>query len=261
MQRASPPMRPSLSTPVQLTLVLLVFLLPGLAIRWAVFQMVPQLVEGGVPILHAWTLAVVGPTALGAVVTLSLYWAVARPTWAKFRARFRLHRPKPLHIALVPIALVAIIAGNFALSWTVPWLTTDLGVALPPVQPEIFADVYQELGTTAGEPTFMGQQIAGQRVFLALYWLVLWCGVAVVAEEVMWRGFALPVLERAMGWLGWVVNGLLWCLPFHLYTLHTTISDLPLYLIVPFCAFLTGSTWVSIAIHAALVGLALLLLI
>ena len=85
--------------------------------------------------------------------------------------------------------------------------------------------------------------------------------LAVIGEEIVWRGYVLPGQEVQFGRYAWLINGLLWNLPFHLYTIHNVISDMPLFFILPFLVQLQKNTWLGIAIHAFLVSLALIILV
>ena len=62
------------------------------------------------------------------------------------------------------------------------------------------------------------------------------------------------------GW-AFLVNGLLWNLPFHMYTFWNVFTDMPMYLIIPFLAMKTKSTWAAIILHISLAMLALVYLI
>ena len=243
--------------PVSLPFAVALFGVPGLVIYAATHFLVPELVDRGVALIHAWTAAVVIPTVLNAAFVLTYYHRTERPGFAEFVRRFRLERPPRRIFRIVPIAAVVIVIGNEALAWTVPILS-DVGWLAPPdVVPEIFADVYETLGADGG--TFMGEEIGAGSWWLVPYWLVFWVGCAVVGEEIVWRGYVLPAHEVRFGRFAWVINGALWNIPFHLYTAHNFFSDMPLYFLLPLLAYRMKNTWYAIGVHSLLVSLALVI--
>ena len=72
---------------------------------------------------------------------------------------------------------------------------------------------------------------------------------AMVSEEVMWRGFLLPIQENMFGNYAWVINGLLWAWLVHAILKWHFIGMLPGMLAAPFVAQMTGSTWSAVIVH------------
>ena len=245
---------------VPLAQALLIFGVPGVAIYLGVHLLVPALVSYDVPLVYAWTLAVVGPTILNAGVVLGIYFQREKPTLEQFVTRFRLQKPSPHLFWQVPLAAVTIALANDLVAWTVPYLRQIPPLAPPGIVPEIFADVYEAVGQ--GEvTTFMGETLSPAKIWLVPFWLFFWVTLAVLGEELVWRGYVLPGQEVLYGKFAWLVNGLLWNLPFHLYTAHTLFSDMPLYFVLPLLVQWKKSTWLGIAVHSSLVSLAFILLI
>lgn len=240
---------------------LLIFGIPGIAIYLATHFLVPWLIATGISLVHAWTLAVVGPTILNAFVVLTIYYLDERPGWRQFVARFRLGRPRLRSILIVPVVAVLVLFLNELLAWTVPVLSQVPLFAPQPVIPEIFSDVYESLDQVSSSSTFMGEQVGPQDLWLVFYWIFFWVFLAVTGEELVWRGYVLPRQQLVYGNKAWLVNGILWNIPFHLYTAHNLVSDLPLYLLLPLLVQKTGNTWTGILLHALLVSLALILVI
>ena len=152
---------------------------------------------------------------------------------------------------------MAIAVLSFALEWTQP-LIKDL-LPQQPIVPELFDDPYATVGEGNQEATFFGRPMEGN-FWLIPFWII-WVVVIVTSEEILWRGYALPRMEAAYGSWAFLVNGLLWNLPFHTYTFWNVFTDMPMYLIIPFVATKTKSTWGAILLHVSLLMLALVYLI
>jgi membrane protease YdiL (CAAX protease family) len=160
---------------------------------------------------------------------------------------------------LAPLTAIVIVAANEMLAWTVPLLDSIDLIAPPDVIPEIFGNAYETLGN--GDTTFMGEAVTPATVWLVPFCLIFWMLLAVVGEEMVWRGYVLSAHEIQYGWRAWVINGILWNVPFHLYTLHNLLSDMPLYFLLPALVFWRKDTWYGIARHSLLVSIALVILV
>lgn len=246
---------------VSLLFAFMLFGVPGAAIYLGVHYLVPTLIQNGVSLVFAWTFAVVGPTVANAVFVLTYYYFTERPSLQQFAIRFRLTRPDRRIWWLVPLTGLAIVAGNELLAWTVPLLASIDILAPPLIIPEIFANVYESLNQGMANTTFMGEVVTPQKLWLVPFWLFFWVFLAVCGEEIVWRGYIMPAHEAQFGQAAWIINALLWNLPFHLYTIHNAVSDLPLFFLLPFLVYKQKNTWFGIAVHALLVSLALFILI
>ena len=247
--------------PVPLWQALLIFGLPGIAIYLGVHDLVPMMVRHSIPLVFAWTLAVVAPTVLNASIVVGLYLIQEKPTYAEFVRRFRLQRP-PWHLVWwILLVVISIALLNDLLAWTVPYLSRVALLAPPAIVPEIFADVYGSLDQGLANLTFMGETLSPGKVWLVPFWLFFWVILALLGEELVWRGYVLPGQEALYGNYAWLVNGLLWNIPFHLYTMHNFFSDMPLYFLLPSLVQRFKNTWLGIAVHALLVSLALIILV
>jgi len=246
---------------VSLPFAIALFGAPGLAIYLAVHYLVPEMVESGVPLVFAWTAAVVGPTVANAVFVLVYYFMTERPSFQQFLIRFRLERPGKKFFWLVPATVVAIVIGNELLAWTVPVLSSVDVLSPPAVVPEIFADVYESLDNGLANTTFMGEVVTPEKSWLIPFWIFFWMFLAVFGEEIVWRGYILPAHEAQYGRGAWIINAVLWNIPFHLYTMHNFFSDMPLYFLLPYLVYRQKNTWFGIAVHALLVSLALIILV
>ena len=232
---------------------------PGAAILVCVHHLVPRLVDSGVPLLHAWTLSVVGPTVINAVLAAIWYARTEATDWPGFIRRFRFERPSGRTILLVPLVAGAILVLNESLSWTIPMVAGLEWIPVPPLQPLLFEDPYAALASPEGH-RFMGVALDQSAWWLIPYWLVFWVTVAVLAEEFVWRGYLLPRQEAVWGRWAWLPNGLLWNLPFHFYTISAIFADMPFFLLLPFVTQRVGNTWFAVMVHSLLVSLALVVI-
>lgn len=246
--------------PIPFWQALLIFGVPGVLMWAGVHLLVPIGVASGVPLIYAWTLCVLVPTIGNAIVILSIYYARERPDWAAFVSRFRLHKPTKKQLWLIPVLALGILALNEAFAWTIPLLQNVPGFGLPSVVPEIFVNPYEAIAPGRGERTFLGVPLNPDNRWLLAFWLLYVVG-GVFGEELVWRGYVLPRQEATYGAKAWLVNGMLWNVPFHLYTLSHFFSDLPFYLILPFVVQRIGNTWIAISVHALLASLAYILIV
>ncbi len=217
-------------------------------------------VDSGVPLVFAWSFCILVPTIGNAAVVLTIYIVRKQPDWQTFRFRFRLQRPSARQLASIPALVVVILVLNESLAWTIPWLQELPGFGLPPIVPEVFANPYEAVNPASGSATFLGVPLNRDAAWLVPFWLI-WVVGGVLGEELVWRGYLLPGQETRYGRWAWLVNGMLWNVPFHLYTLSSCLSDLPLYLVLPFVVQRTGNTWVAVGVHALMVSMAYVLIL
>jgi membrane protease YdiL (CAAX protease family) len=239
---------------------LLWFGLPGLTILACVHWLVPRLVSSSLPLLHAWTLSIIGPTVFNAAAVITYYVVTHWPDRTTFLQRFRLLAPSWRTVALVPVIALLILALNESLAWTVP-LLREVGWSLePPIQPSIFKDSYAAL-EAGGNVDFMGIELGPTTWWVIPYWLFFWPLLGGLGEELVWRGYLLPKQEAAFGRWAWLLNGMLWNVPFHLYTATAVFSDMPFFLLLPLATQKVGNTWFAWMVHALLASLALVVIV
>ncbi len=239
---------------------LLIFGIPGVLIYLGVHYLVPVLVNAGVTLIFAWSACVLVPTVANAAVVVGHYVWRERPSGAAFKKRFRLE-PLPLrHLLLVPVVAFVILVCNEALAWTIPLLAELPGFGPAPITPEIFTDPYATLEAGSQDATFMGVPLRPENAWLAAFWLI-WVVFGVLGEEIVWRGYLLPLHEAHYGRWAWLVNGLLWNVPFHLYTLSNVLADTPFFLILPFVTQRVKNTYFAVFVHALMVSLAYVLIV
>lgn len=95
---------------------------------------------------------------------------------------------------------------------------------------------------------FMGSSLRGNWR-LILFFIPLHI-VAMFSEEIMWRGFILPLQEDLFGGIAWLVNGLMWAWLVHAGLKWHFIGMLPGMLIAPWVAQYTGNTFAAFIVHA-----------
>jgi membrane protease YdiL (CAAX protease family) len=106
--------------------------------------------------------------------------------------------------------------------------------------------------------SFMGYAMAG-KFWPALLWTAGWT-LNIVGEELLFRGYLLPLQERAYGGRAWLVNGVMWNL-WHVFWRWQMLASLPFHLLVPFVAQKTRSTWPGLVAHGLLNSIVIVLLI
>jgi membrane protease YdiL (CAAX protease family) len=230
---------------------------PGLGILALSYLAVPRWVASGLPLIWSWTLALLIPLALTNAAVLGNYLRKPGNDLRSFARRIRLRPPRGADWKWIAGGFLATGVLSFALEWTQPLLRGL--IPMQPVVPEIFLDPYATAAGRSGEATFFGVPMEGAW-WLIPFWLI-WLAVMVTLEELLWRGFALPRMELRYGRAAWIVNGLLWTVPFHLYTYWNVVTDLPMYLIIPFIAMRTKTITSSWILHFLLPLMALAYLV
>ncbi|RKY48775.1 MAG: hypothetical protein DRP86_06125 [Candidatus Neomarinimicrobiota bacterium] len=79
-------------------------------------------------------------------------------------------------------------------------------------------------------------------------------------EELLWRGYLLPRQVTAFGKSGWILNAGLWFFFHAAFGFDLMILLLPIFIIVPWFTYIRKNTWVGIAIHGMINGLAFIAL-
>ena len=223
-----------------MTTTLLFFAAPGLgsiaAFRW----LVPWLSASGTPLHWAVFIAVWGP-----MLALASWVAIKIALSAQSAQRHLRVGVLTKRMALLSFgAFVGVQLFEVLLSPTRGWLAQlpgmSPGAGIPPIfRPEYAPDFPLS--------HFMGQAVPGNYA-LIFYWL-LWLVVNIGGEELLWRGYALPRMERRFGSYAWLINGLLWNLFFHGFMPWSAITLLPISLVLPYLAQRTQSIWPGVIIH------------
>lgn len=105
--------------------------------------------------------------------------------------------------------------------------------------------------------TFFGLEVKNNYSII-IFWIT-WVVINIGCEEMLWRGYALPRMEKIFGRWAWLINGLLWNFIIHLFFRWSYITLLPISLLLPYICQKTKSIWPGVIIHG--IGNAILLLI
>lgn len=95
--------------------------------------------------------------------------------------------------------------------------------------------------------TFFGLDVS-RNYSIIIFWSV-WLVVNIGCEEILWRGYALPRMEKVFGKWAWLVNGLLWNFAIHYFLRWSYITLLPVSLLLPYICQKNRSIWPGIIIH------------
>lgn len=230
-------------------MILLIFIIPGILITLSMQYLLPLLVEY-MSMFWAVVICLWGPLILTLIYVL-LLWKKSKQPFHEF---FRIGKltKKLLFISLGTFILIQVLELAFTTT-RIP--LTQIPMFQPPeVFPEVFSPYFEP---SIPLKTFMGIELKGNYSMLLLwaFWLVLNIGV----EEFLWRGYALPRMEKVYGKYAWLINGLLWNILIHFFMRWSFISLLPISLLLPYIAQKSKSIWPGIIIHG--VGNALLYVI
>ena len=234
------------------------FGLTGLLIYIGVFYAAPWLNKAGVPLIVAFFGALWLPVAL--LLPLSLYFFVSLEggalTLTAVAERFRLG-PIARGDWLWIVAAVAVTAvADQLLEPIGKFFARQKAFAPPAYLPAPFNPLRK---MTLPPRDFFGVALPGNwkllLIFVPLHLL------AMFSEEMMWRGYLLPLQETMFGSWAWVVNGLLWAWLVHAVLKWHFIGMIPGMLAAPFIAQFTQSTWAAFIVHAAPNSLLWLLLL
>ena len=215
---------------------------PGLAIFLGLYVGVPIAATYGIPLIVSWT------TALWLPIIVQLAWIIYHlrksVEQTAFLSIFRLRRLRRQDWLLIFFAFLAIQICEVLFSPTGRYLAEFSFFSTPPVIPELFDP---QLKMEAGLSTFFGVPVKGNW-WLVVFWLG-WLVVNIGGEELLWRGYALPLQERAFGRYAWLVNGLCWNLLIHAFMRWNFITLMPISLAIPYLVQRYQNTWIGIYIH------------
>jgi membrane protease YdiL (CAAX protease family) len=107
-------------------------------------------------------------------------------------------------------------------------------------------NIYLELSKL---PNFTGmdQSIRNEYSIIPIYLLYLFFNI--FGEELLWRGYLLPLQEKAINRYAWAFNGVFWMI-FHAIFGISIIMMIPLIFILPYFVQRQKNTWVGISIHS-----------
>jgi len=209
------------------------------------WYLVPILLDAGMPMIAAFPLTMWVPIYALLPIPFLLYRREGGEwSWPAFRDRFRLRRPSRRDWLWGLGGVVAVIVSEELLKPLSVMLARIESIAPPAHYPPLF-DPTNEIEFPITE--FLGVGLPGNWLFLIL--LVPLHTVAMIAEELLWRGYILPRQEVSYGRWAWLVNGLLWAYLVHMLLPWAFLGFLPSMLLTPYLAQRCRSTWVSLMVH------------
>jgi len=225
-----------------------------LLILVSVYVVWPRLIAAGLPPLLGYLLCFQTIPFLLLFMQLAMYLRhegrEAGPTSLVERLRLRLAW-KPIAVGFALFVAGAAIYGG--LQPVSRWLA---GVELFAPPAWFPPDLHPLKDSHTG--SFMGYPMTGKLWPVGL-WTVGWL-LNIVGEELLFRGYLLPRLEKTYKTRAWLVNGLMWN-AWHIFWRWQMVTLLPFCLLVPFAAQKTRSTWPGLVGHGLLNFVAVILLL
>ncbi len=237
---------------------LLIFAVTGGLIYLGIYWGVPKLVDRGVPSIFAFFGLLWAPVFLLPPLALVLFAHLEGGTLSleAVAERFRFTQITGFEWIWVWAAVLLTILSEQALEGVGRRLARISLLAPPSHLPAPFNPLCR---MEIPPRRFFGLRLRGNwRLLMVFIPLHL---AAMVAEEMMWRGYMLPLQEAMFGPWAWVVNGVLWAWLVHALLKWHLVGMLPGMLAAPLVAQVTGSTWASLIAHAVPNSLLWLLLL
>jgi membrane protease YdiL (CAAX protease family) len=219
------------------------FGIPGVLMALGVRLLVPRTIEAGWPLIVSYPLFLWGPVLI-LLAGVVIYSYRHRSPGTSFVAQFKLKPIRGKTWLWVLGGFLVVQALELLLSPTRTILAELPMLAPPPYTPQLFDPAFEiEEGLTH----LFGVPLEGNW-WLIGFWL-LWLVVNIGGEELLWRGWALPLQERVFGRHAWLLNGILWNVMVHAFMPWGYFTLLPISLILPYLVQRHGSTWIGIIIH------------
>lgn len=225
---------------------LLLFGIPGLLLYCGFYYWTPKLVSKGVSLIFSFWFFLWMPVFILLPLALFLYWldggTLSLPA---IQERFRLLPFESRDWLWV--------LGSVLLTIVLDQLLEPIGKYFARLRffspPGYLPAPFNPLKKFTVPPSrFFGVSLKGNwkllALFVPLHLLAMFC------EEMMWRGYILPLQIDTYGSYAWLINGLLWAWVVHACLKWHFIGMVPGMLIAPWIAQHTGSTWASFAAHA-----------
>ncbi|TVP94557.1 MAG: CPBP family intramembrane metalloprotease [Acholeplasmatales bacterium] len=224
-----------------------VFLITGLAIYAGVYFVTPKLIAKGVPKIYAFWTSLWLPVYLLVPVSLLHYRFVEQGalTWEAMQMRYNLYAVSGRHLVWILIAIVLTLVIEESLQPLSRYFARKRWFAPPSYLPAPFNPLKK---FTMPPKTFFGVRVKGNYRLLVMF--IPLHVLAMMSEELMWRGYILPMQIATFGSYAWLVNGLMWAYLVHACLKWHFIAMLPSMLIVPYVAQSMGSTVAAFYLHA-----------
>ncbi len=221
------------------------------------YILVPILIRRtSLPYLIGYLIAWVSTMVLFFIAAVVAYRLEGNPIrLATFTERYRLRRMNRQDWIWTLGILGFVIISYFGLAFTSGWLAQWSFLAPHPVFPPEFGP---EGAAARASGTFMGMTITGSG-WVAVVYLFGWL-FNIFGEELWFRGYILPRLEKAFGKHAWVANGLMFTLN-HIWQPWNLLLILPGALVGAFVVQKRKNTWILIISHGLANAILLVLII
>ena len=224
-----------------------VFLFTGVLIYIGVYFITPKLIDKGIPKIYAFWASLWLPIYLLIPVAFIHYIFIEEGafTWATVQERFQLYGVSGLNYLWILLAII----GTLVLEETLQPISRFFAKKRLLAPPEYLPAPFNPLKKFEFPPsTFFDVNLKGNTKLLMLF--IPLHLFAMVSEEIMWRGYILPMQIDAFGHIAWLINGLMWAYLVHLCLKWHFVAMLPSMLIVPFIAQTMSSTIAAFYVHA-----------
>lgn len=223
-----------------------IFGITGFLIYYGIYYNTPKLIHKGVPLLYAFWFNLWGPVLL--LLPLSLCFLIfvdgLHPSLQNIVERFRLNPISNRDWGWIVGAIVLTILFEQLLEPIGKFFAKTKWLQPPSYLPPPFNPLQQ---FKIPPQEFFGVTLKGNWGLLCAFIPIHL--LAMFSEEMMWRGYILPIQESNFGNFAWVINGFLWAWLVHACLKWHFIGMLPGMLIAPFIAQYTESTWASLMVH------------
>lgn len=219
---------------------MLFFGIPGISIFFMFSWVYEELIKRNLSIHWSVFLCLWGPV----LIMVGFVFARFFMSRINFTDYFRIGKLRKRQILIVIGAFIVVQVLESLLSFSRPLLASLPGLHVPSFYPDLFR-IDMELKVPLD--TFLGIKLKGN-AFPIFFWL-LWLITNIGGEELLWRGYALPRMEKYFGKYAWLINGLLWNICIHFFMRWSFITLIPVTLIVPYLCQKYKSIWPGVLIH------------
>ncbi len=224
-----------------------VFLITGLMIYFGVYFVTPKLIKKGVPKIYAFWFSLWLPIYLLFPIAFVHYRFIERGSlaWVNIQARFMLFGINGIHYLWVFLAIAATVLLEETLQPISRLMAKKRLLAPPDYLPAPFNPLKK---FKLPSENFFDVKLQGNYKLLILF--IPLHLIAMISEEIMWRGYILPMQIELFGNVAWIVNGLMWAFFVHMCLKWHFIAMLPSMLVVPYVAQTMESTVAAFYVHA-----------
>ncbi len=219
---------------------MLFFGIPGISIFFMFSWVYEELIKRNLSIHWSVFLCLWGPV----LIMVGFVFARFFMSRINFTDYFRIGKLHKRQILIVIGAFIVVQVLESLLSFSRPLLASLPGLHVPSYYPDLFRI---DMEFKVPLDTFLGIRLKGN-AFPIFFWL-LWLITNIGGEELLWRGYALPRMEKYFGKYAWLINGLLWNICIHFFMRWSFITLIPVTLIVPYLCQKYKSIWPGVLIH------------